>query len=100
MALRSRQVLNWIVEYILSQGMHIGDVLPAELDVAEELDVGRSSVREAFAALKAFGVAGLAAALKNGLSDEENNVLIDAEDSLCIVSLILKGLQRQMLDKE
>ncbi len=57
MASASKEVLNWVVEYIRDNDLNMGDLLPGEIEIAEKLSVGRSSVREAFAALKAFGLA-------------------------------------------
>lgn len=57
MALLSKDILNWIIDYIEERHLGAGDVLPAELEICDQLSVGRSTVREAFATLKAFGVA-------------------------------------------
>ena len=56
MTITSREVLDWIVRLVREKRLSPGDVLPSEIETAEELGVGRSSVREAFAILRAFGV--------------------------------------------
>lgn len=52
----SREALDWIVRYVREHELSPGDALPNEIEVAEKLSIGRSSVREAFAVLRAFGV--------------------------------------------
>jgi hypothetical protein len=51
---------------------------------------------ELAAELKQAGVAGLSAALNNGLSEEENTELVEADDPQRIVALILGGLRRKL----
>ncbi len=46
------KVLGWIEGHIREQGLGIGDPLPGEMEIAQQLGVGRSSVREALGALK------------------------------------------------
>lgn len=53
----SRKVVEWIAKHILEKHLTAGDVLPSEATISAQLSVGRSSVREAFATLKAFGIA-------------------------------------------
>ena len=48
------------------------------------------------AELKKIGAGGLAAALNNGLSEEENAELIGSDDPQRIVALILGGLSRKL----
>ncbi|MBC8076492.1 MAG: FadR family transcriptional regulator, partial [Chloroflexales bacterium] len=48
--------LQQLKRYILSGSMKPGDRLPAERSLAEQLGVGRSSVREALKVLEAIGL--------------------------------------------
>jgi DNA-binding FadR family transcriptional regulator len=50
-----RQISNLIVSYIRDGRFKVGDALPAERDLARQLGVGRSSVREALIALEIAG---------------------------------------------
>lgn len=52
----SRQVMDSIQEIILSQDLGPGDPLPTEKQIAEELGVSKSSVREAVKMLEALGI--------------------------------------------
>lgn len=52
----SRQVMDSIQELIVEQNLQPGDALPTEKQIAEELDVSKSSVREAVKMLEALGV--------------------------------------------
>lgn len=49
-------VVAWIEERILSGTLEVGDSLPAERDLAAQLGVSRSAVREAVRTLQAQGV--------------------------------------------
>ena len=49
-------VLAWVEERVLSGQFAVGDVLPAERDLAVQLGVSRGAVREAVRALAAMGV--------------------------------------------
>jgi DNA-binding FadR family transcriptional regulator len=49
-------IRDYIKQYILDQGLSAGDSLPPETQLAQELGVGRSSVREAIKALQALGI--------------------------------------------
>lgn len=51
---------------------------------------------ELAAELKQKGAAGLSAALNNGLSEDENNALVNSDDPQRIVALILGGLRRKL----
>jgi DNA-binding FadR family transcriptional regulator len=56
-----RPVLNelirdYVKQYILDHGLNPGDPLPPETQLAHELGVGRSSVREAIKALQSLGI--------------------------------------------
>lgn len=57
MALASQKVIKWLIKYIKSNQLQKGDVLPSETQISQMLNLSRVPVREAFAALKAFGVA-------------------------------------------
>lgn len=52
----SRQVMDSIEKMILEQKLVPGDVLPTETQIAEELQVSKSSVREAIKMLEALGI--------------------------------------------
>lgn len=56
MATTSRDALDWITRYIRDHKLQMGDPLPSEIEVTDRLEIGRSSVREAFAVLRAFGI--------------------------------------------
>lgn len=49
-------VLGWVEERILSGALRVGDQLPAERELARQLDVSRAAVREAVRTLQAQGV--------------------------------------------
>ncbi len=49
-------VLAWVDEAILEGRLRVGDLLPAERELARRLDVSRSAVREAVRTLQAQGV--------------------------------------------
>lgn len=56
-----RPVLNelirdYVKRYILDHGLSAGDPLPSETQLAQELGVGRGSVREAIKALQSLGI--------------------------------------------
>src|SRR4051794_39147212 len=53
---RSEYVAEQIVALIRDRGLHPGDLLPSETRLMEELQVGRSSVREALRGLSAVGL--------------------------------------------
>ncbi|GGP21703.1 FadR/GntR family transcriptional regulator [Silvimonas iriomotensis] len=50
-----RQISNLIIQYIKDGRFKVGEALPAERDLARQLGVGRSSVREALIALEIAG---------------------------------------------
>lgn len=52
----SRQVMDSIQELIVEQNLQPGDPLPTEKQIAEELEVSKSSVREAVKMLEALGI--------------------------------------------
>ena len=49
-------IRNYIKQYILEHKLHGGDPLPPETQLAQDLGVGRSSVREAIKALQSLGI--------------------------------------------
>jgi len=49
-------IRSYVTQYILDQGLSAGDPLPSETQLAQELGVGRSSVREAIKALQSLGI--------------------------------------------
>lgn len=49
-------VLHWVESRILAGDLSVGDVLPAERELAQTLEVSRAAVREAVRALQAMGV--------------------------------------------
>ncbi|WP_283150629.1 FadR/GntR family transcriptional regulator [Silvimonas soli] len=50
-----RQISNLIIQFIQDGRFKVGEALPAERDLARQLGVGRSSVREALIALEIAG---------------------------------------------
>lgn len=52
----SETIRNYVKQYILDHGLNGGDPLPPETQLAQELGVGRSSVREAIKALQSLGI--------------------------------------------
>lgn len=52
----SEAVRNYVKRYILENNLQPGDILPPETQLAEDLGVGRSSVREAMKALQSLGI--------------------------------------------
>ena len=49
-------VRNYVKQYILDRNLKAGDSLPPETQLAQQLGVGRSSVREAIKALQSLGI--------------------------------------------
>lgn len=52
----SQAIRDYVKQYILDQGLSAGDPLPSETRLAQELGVGRGSVREAIKALQSLGI--------------------------------------------
>ena len=50
-----QQVVEKIKEYLFSGEVSVGDKLPVEKELCEQLEVGRGTVREAFRMLEATG---------------------------------------------
>ncbi|MGI5200708.1 FadR/GntR family transcriptional regulator [Spirillospora sp. CA-108201] len=53
---RTEEVQQRIKQLILERGLAVGDPMPTEFDLVEELDVSRNSLREALKALQAVGI--------------------------------------------
>lgn len=53
---RVQQVMREVAAHIRRCGLKVGDTLPSELQLSEELGVSRTAIREAFRALSALGV--------------------------------------------
>ncbi|MEI6874014.1 MAG: FCD domain-containing protein [Spirochaetota bacterium] len=49
-------VRDYVVQHILDNGLKAGDALPSEIQLAENLGVGRSSIREAVKKLQSLGI--------------------------------------------
>jgi DNA-binding FadR family transcriptional regulator len=52
----NESVRNYVKRYIVDHGLAAGDPLPPETQLAQELGVGRSSVREAIKGLQSLGI--------------------------------------------
>lgn len=65
----SRQVMESIEKLILDQRLGPGDILPTETQIAEELQVSKSSVREAVKMLEALGVVEIRRGLCTAISE-------------------------------
>ncbi len=65
----SRQVTNSIIRLIAEKKLGPGDVLPTELQIAEQLQVSKSSVREAIKMLEALGVVEIRRGLNTIISE-------------------------------
>lgn len=50
------EIVERLIEFILSQGLRRGDKLPTERDLTQMMGVGRSSLREATRSLAAMGI--------------------------------------------
>ncbi|WP_119070795.1 FadR/GntR family transcriptional regulator [Aggregatilinea lenta] len=68
----SQSVRDYIKDFIITQKLQAGDPLPSENQLAEDLGVGRSSVREAVKALQSLGI--IEARHGNGLFVREWNL--------------------------
>lgn len=53
---KQRAVLDAVAEMIVARGLGVGDRLPPELDLARDLGVGRSTVREAMKSWQGMGI--------------------------------------------
>lgn len=53
---KPREVLDAVAEMIVARGIGVGDRLPPELDLARDLGVGRSTVREALRSWQSMGI--------------------------------------------
>ncbi len=68
----SHTIRNYIKSYIIKHKLRAGDPLPSENQLADDLGVGRSSVREAVKALQSLGI--IEARHGNGLFVREWNL--------------------------
>jgi DNA-binding FadR family transcriptional regulator len=68
----SQAVRDYIKDYIIKNNLQAGDSLPPETQLAEDLGVGRSSVREAVKSLQSLGI--VEARHGNGLFVREWNL--------------------------
>lgn len=69
------QVLLWLQRHIRKKKLGVGDALPSELDIADQVGVGRSSVREALSALKVLGI--IQSQRKGGIRIVRDPVLLE-----------------------
>jgi DNA-binding FadR family transcriptional regulator len=53
---KQRQVMDALLDIIQAEGLGAGDRLPAEVDLARRLGLGRGTVREAFKSWEAMGI--------------------------------------------
>lgn len=53
---QSVEVFEAIRDYIVKSGLHVGDLLPPEAKIAQDLNCGKSSVREALKILETIGI--------------------------------------------
>jgi DNA-binding FadR family transcriptional regulator len=66
-----KSVRDYIKNYIIEENLQPGDPLPSEVQLAEDLGVGRGSVREAVKSLQSLGIVGVQHG--TGLSVREPN---------------------------
>lgn len=52
----SKAIRDYVKQYIIEYELHGGDPLPSETQLAQDLGVGRSSVREAVKSLQSLGI--------------------------------------------
>lgn len=69
------RVLLWLQGHIRKKKLGVGDALPSELDIADQVGVGRSSVREALSALKVLGI--IESQRKGGIRIVRDPVLLE-----------------------
>lgn len=80
-----QQIIKQIKDAIICGKLKVGDRLPNELDMAQEFNVSRSSVREA---LKSLEVLGIVESRKGGGSFIANNINRSMTDSLSIYFML------------
>ncbi len=80
-----QQIIKQIKDAIICGQLKVGDRLPNELDMAQEFNVSRSSVREA---LKSLEVLGIVESRKGGGSFIANNINRSMTDSLSIYFML------------
>lgn len=77
---RSDSQVQHILEMIQGGELHVGDRLPGQRELAEQLNIGRSTVREAIRSLEALGYletrVGLGTYVVSTASDQMGNSLI------------------------
>lgn len=88
-----QQIIKQIKDAIICGRLKVGDRLPNELDMAQEFNVSRSSVREA---LKSLEVLGIVESRKGGGSFIANNINRSMTDSLSMY-FMLNGCSIQNL---
>ena len=69
------RVLPWLQQHIRENKLGVGDALPSELEIAGQVGVGRSSVREALTALKVLGI--IQSQRKGGIRIVRDPVLLE-----------------------
>lgn len=70
-------VLEWIVDQIISGQLKPGDKLPTEVELCRDLGVGRNSVREAIKKLEAYGVIYIKRAEGTFIAQEYSQKMLD-----------------------
>jgi DNA-binding FadR family transcriptional regulator len=80
------EILNDIQKYISENGLQPGDKLPSERVLSDQLNVGRSSVREAFRSLEVLGLIETRRGEGTFLSDVSEHQLVEL-----LSSFILNG---------
>lgn len=76
----SDQVAAYLRNYITSHGLKLGDSLPSEMEVCEDLGVSRGIVREAFRSLAAIGVIEVTSGKRARVSRLHDDVLAQLFD--------------------
>lgn len=75
-----KTVVNRIKEALINRELRAGDVLPSENQLAEQLGVGKSVVREAIKMLQGFGVLevrqGARTVIRKAMSEDSATILI------------------------
>ena len=91
----SAEILNMITDNILAGNLKPGDKLPTEFELAESLDVGRNSVREAIKMLHSLGVVEVKMGAGTFITSSMNGAILDP----LILSLAFEqGTSRELVD--
>ncbi|MEG1633292.1 MAG: FadR/GntR family transcriptional regulator [Oscillospiraceae bacterium] len=90
-----QKIIFQIKNAVISGELSIGERLPTELELADEFNVSRSSVREA---LKALEVLGIVESKKGGGSYIVNNIGQSISDSLSLYFMLRGGTLRDLID--